>query len=148
MWQPDRMSVAGQPAGHEWSDIALAACLDRLQVSMVTAAQLVHVVDAWTDGPDALCVVYRPPGETRSVAGLRRRWHDAVQPGEWRLGNLMAWGYDVGPDVDPVAFGHNVADFDLGEPLGMIRRALRYDGAGVGWWGSLGDELPRRPPPR
>ena len=116
----------------------------------MTAADSVRVVHSWTDGPDAICLLYRPPPdhdalEIPAVVGLRRRWHDAVQPGEWRLGNLMAWGYDVGPDVDPVAFGHNVADFDLGEPLGMISRALRIDSDGVGWWGSLADTLPARP---
>ena len=131
----------------EWSDRALEACLEHLRTSTVTAARSVTVVQAWTDGPDAICVLYRPPGDEQGVAGLRRRWHDAVQPGEWRLGNLMAWGYDVGPDVDPVVFGHNVADFDLGEPLGMITRALRFDADGVGWWGSLAEALPVRPRP-
>lgn len=129
----------------EWSDRALQACLDHLATSTVTAARSVRVLHSWTDGPDAICLVYRPPGDHDAPVGLRRRWHDAVQPGEWRLSNLMAWGYDVGPDVDAVAFGHNVADFDLGEPLGMIVRALRYDEDGVGWWGSLADDLPVRP---
>lgn len=128
----------------EWSDRALEACLSHLSTSTVTAARSVRVVQSWTDGPDAICVLYRRP-ELDVTVGLRRRWHDAVQPGEWRLGNLMAWGYDVGPDVDPLAFGRNVADFDLGEPLGMIARALRHDDEGVGWWGSLADALPARP---
>jgi hypothetical protein len=129
----------------QWSDRALSACLEHLGTSRVTSAHTVRVVESWTEGPDAICIVYRPPDDARRVVGLRRRWHDAVQPGEWRLGNLMAWGYDVGPDVDPVAFGHNVADFDLGEPLGMVVRALRYDGGEIGWWGSLGAELPQVP---
>lgn len=132
----------------EWSDRALEACLAHLLVSTVTLARTVRLLDSWTDGPDAICIVYHPPSSSPASSvpvGLRRRWHDAVQPGEWRLGNLMAWGYDVGPDVDPVAFGRNVADFDLGEPLGMMVRALRYDEQGIGWWGSLGDRLPTRP---
>ena len=131
---------SAQPAT-AWSDRALAACLDHLRHSTVTDARLVHVLASWTQGPDALCIIYRRT-DLATVIGLRRRWHDAVQPGEWRLSNLMAWGYDVGPDVEAVPFGWNVADFDLGEPLGMVAQALRYDDAGVGWWGSLDERLP------
>jgi hypothetical protein len=37
----------------------------------------------------------------------------------------------VGPELDLVAFGHNVADFDLDEPLGMIRALSSVRGHSV-----------------
>ena len=88
---------------------------------------------------------------------MRRSRSEAVEAREWRLGDLTTWGYAVEPahapadasaspwSVDPVAFGWNVADFDIGEPLGFVTTILRYDRADIGWWGSLGDELPQPP---
>lgn len=134
-----------------WSASALAACLEHLLVSTVTQAARVAVVEAWTDGPDAFCVLYRPPFGDGRVVGVRRSRSEAVEAREWRLGDMTTWGYamDGAPDapdgVDPVAFGWNVADFDLGEPLGFVATVLRYDRADVGWWGSLGAELPEPP---
>lgn len=134
-----------------WSAAALAACLEHLLVSTVTQAARVAVIEAWTDGPDAFCVLYRPPLGDGRVVGLRRSRGEAVETREWRLGDMTTWGYAMdgalnAPDgVDPVAFGWNVADFDLGEPLGFVATILRYDRADVGWWGSLGAELPEPP---
>jgi hypothetical protein len=132
----------------EWSATALWACLEHLRVSAVTQAARVAVVDAWLDGPDAFCVLYHPPFDDARVVGLRRCRQEALEAREWRLGDMTTWGYDMSsaPDwVDPVAFGWNVADFDIGEPLGFIATILRYDRADIGWWGSLGVALPSPP---
>ncbi len=110
---------------------------------------MVAVEDAWVDGEDAFCVVYRPPRDAGRVVGVRRERNDAIDPGEWRLGDMTTWGYDLGPtatgQVDPMPFGWNVADFDIGEPLGYVATILRADDTGVEWWGTVGSELPRRP---
>jgi len=148
-----------------WSAAALHACLEHLRTSTVTSAARVSVVDAWLDGPEALCVLYRPPFDEGRVVGLRRTRAEALEAREWRLGDLTSWGYSLEPGrpfaddppagdspgavrdpaVDPAAFGWNVADFDLGEPLGFVVTILRYDRADVGWWGRLGAELPEPP---
>jgi hypothetical protein len=141
--------------GRGWSALALLACLEHLQVSTVTEAARVSVVDAWVDGPDAFCVVYHPPFDEGRVVGLRRIRSEAVETHTWRLGDMTTWGYPVdlsGPAdepehlIDPVAFGWNVADFDIGEPLGFVVTILRYDRGDVGWWGTLEAELPEPPP--
>jgi hypothetical protein len=147
----------------EWSATALWACLEHLRVSTVTQAARVAVVDAWLDGPDAFCVLYHPPFDDGRVVGLRRCRQEALDAREWRLGDMTTWGYDMNGDVgsgawavdgllaldpdwvDPVAFGWNVADFDIGEPLGFVATILRYDRGDIGWWGSLGVALPSPP---
>jgi len=44
---------------------------------------------------------------------------------------------------DPVMFGWNVADFDIGEPgIGPVRRD---EASEVSWWGTLADALPTKP---
>lgn len=141
--------------GREWSAIALWACLEHLRVSSVTEAGRVSVVDAWADGPEAFCVLYRPPFGEAWVVGLRRTRQEALETREWRLGDMTTWGYDMGSNgastrgggesVEPVAFGWNVADFDIGEPLGFVATILRYGRGDIGWWGSLGVELPEPP---
>lgn len=133
---------------HDWSSTALRACLRHLTTSSVTDAARVLIVDAWVEDDDGICIVYRPPYDEGRVVGLRRRRQDAIDPGDWRLGDMTTWGYDMGRDVDPVAFGWNVADFDVGEPLGYVTTILRYDRADIGWWGNLGDDLPRPAPVR
>ncbi len=130
-----------------WSTAALRECLTHLGTSTVTQARRVHLVDAWTDGSDAFCVLYGPPYDEGRVVGLRRRRQSAVEVGEWRPGDLTTWGYEMGLDgeVDPLVFARNVADFDIGEPLGFVVTVLRYDGADIGWWGNLAEDLPRPP---
>ncbi|MEO9138708.1 MAG: hypothetical protein ABI345_06530 [Jatrophihabitans sp.] len=133
-----------------WSARALHACLSHLRTSSVTEAARVRVIDAWPESVDALCVVYRPPHDEDRVVGLRRRRRDALEPGDWRIGDITAWGYDLGRDpdgapVDAQCFGWNMADFDVGEPLGYVTTVLRYDHADIGWWGDLDDTLPTSP---
>lgn len=139
-----------------WSDRALHACLRRLLTSTVTDAARVWVVDAWTEPADdpldeAVCVVYRPPHDEGRVVALRRRRRSALTPSEWRIGDLTTWGWDVGvDDVDGQAvgaerFGWNMADFDIGEPLGYVTTVLRHDATDIGWWGDLEEALPVRP---
>ncbi|MBE7196083.1 MAG: hypothetical protein INR66_26850 [Gordonia polyisoprenivorans] len=129
-----------------WSARALHACLAHLLTSSVTEAARVVVVDAWLDGDDAFCVLYRPPHDEGRVVGLRRCRDDAVDRGDWRIGDLTTWGYELGPDIAPEPFGWNVADFDLGEPLGYVTTVLRYDAADVGWWGNVTEgDLPDPP---
>ena len=129
----------------EWSATALIACLEHLETSTITEAGHVAVLDAWVDGPDAFCVVYQPPYETRTV-GLRRTLADGASATDQqaRLGR-MTEAYDMGNGEipDPIAFGWNVADFDIGEP-GTHRSSRSEDPSGVTWWGSLGDALPTR----
>jgi len=128
-----------------WAETALRACLDRLTVSTLTEARRVVVIEAWVDGEDAFCVVYRPPFAAERVVGVRRHRSDAVVVEDLRDGEMAASPYiDDLDDPDPVQFGQSVADFDVGVPLGRVVETLREDGDGAGWWGTLGDELPRR----
>ncbi len=136
--------------GTRWSVRALWACLEELRHSTVTAAPEVRVLNAWVDGSDAFCVVYVPPfGPDRRV-GLRRQQDDVdVTTGYGLSSNsYVDWvtspEYEPAPDdvPDPVAFGVDVAVFDIGEPLGHYTYSLRFAQDGVGWWGSLGPQLP------
>ncbi|MBV9593732.1 MAG: hypothetical protein JO147_08060 [Actinobacteria bacterium] len=137
--------ITGRADG--WSAIALRECLDRLRSSTVTEAGRVIVEDAWIDGEDAICVVYRPPFDSERTVGLRRSRRAAEAPGEWRIGDMTTWGYEMPPGqpIDPTIFAWNVADFDIGEPLGFILTILRADDDGIGWWGNLDERLPVRP---
>lgn len=130
----------------DWSSRALHACLSHLLTSTVTEGPRAWIVDAWPDpDDDGLCVIYRPPHDEGREVGLRRRRRDAVEPSDWRIGDMTTWGYDMGADIDAEQFGWNVADFDIGEPLGYVTTMLRYDSADIGWWGNLDDELPTAP---
>jgi hypothetical protein len=128
-----------------WAEIALRSCLDRLAMSTLTEARRVVVSEAWVDGDDAFCVVYRPPFGAERVVGLRRRRSDAFEVEYWRLEAMTASPYIDDPDSpDPIQFGQSVADIDIGVPLGRVVEILREDADGVSWWGTLGDELPGR----
>ena len=137
------LSQLQSEARADWSRTALFACLEHLRTSSVTQAGQVAVLDAWVDGPDAFCVVYQPPYQDGEV-GIRRSADDAATSTQgYRPGDLTD-GYDLGSAEipDPVAFGWNVADFDIGEPG---TGPLRHDeNSGSSWWGSLGDALPMR----
>lgn len=137
----------------DWAGRALHACLTQLLTSTVTEAGRVWVVDAWTETSDggSVCVLYRPPHDEGRVVGLRRSRQAVLDhladPSDWRIGDLTTWGYDMGAGVRAEEFGWNVADFDVGEPLGYVTTVLRYgaDGADIGWWGNLGEILPVAP---
>lgn len=105
----------------------ISACLERLQHS-VTEGRLVTVVDSWVDGDAALCIVYRAPF-ARGLVGIRRETH------------LPTRGFPS----DATELGQDIADFDIGEPLGSVSERLRVDVYGVQWWGHLLPDLPRRP---
>jgi hypothetical protein len=135
-------------ASADWSRTALIACLEQLRTSNVTEAGQIAILDAWVDGSFAFCVVYQSPYEAGEV-GIRRTVDDAASSHnqKYRPGD-MTDGYDMGSaeNPDPVAFGRNVADFDIGEP--GPPGPLRHDQVtGTSWWGSLGDALPRHTAP-
>lgn len=112
-----------------WAEAALAACLQHLPVSRVTEGRTVQVLDAWTEAGVAFCVVYRYPYFDGAL-GLRRTFETDM--------------YGEEPN-DPDQYGRDVADFDIGEPLGTVAKSLKLDESGVHWWGDLGPELPRKP---
>jgi hypothetical protein len=115
-----------EPAGSaEWSHAALFACVTHLQTSL-TEGRSVEVLAAWVDDGGALCVVYQYP-YYMGVLGLRRAV-DTDMYGE--------------PVSDPESFGRDVADFDIGEPLGSTADWVRPDHQGVSWWGDQHDEPP------
>jgi hypothetical protein len=138
--------MTAMTAPSSWSDRALRAFLDRLAVSTVTEARHVIVERAWAEGDDAFCVVYRPPFDPTRTVGLRRHRCDAMpRDHTWKLGDLSPSPYIEDPEYpDAVAFGKTVADFDIGEPMGNTVDILRDDASGIGWWGTLGPELPRQ----
>lgn len=112
-----------------WADpqAVIDACLERLLRS-VTEGRHVTVVDSWTDGEAAICIVYRAP-HVRGVVGLR-----------------------AATDLPPEGFprnaedlGQDIADFSIGEPLGAVSERLRVDAHGVQWWGELLTDLPHPP---
>ncbi|MDJ0360647.1 hypothetical protein [Rhodococcus sp. H29-C3] len=112
-----------------WSEFALAACLRRLSTSSLSEAWGVGVADAWTDGPDAFCVVYR----YMTVAKiLEIRMTQSGPP-------------PAAETADAERFGREVADFDIGEPLGTVAHNLRQDKNGIYWWGYLDAETPEKP---
>jgi hypothetical protein len=122
-------------------------------VSTLTEADPVAVLDGWIDGPNAFCVVYRNP-YSESLIGLRRHAddaRDAIAGLSWVPGRSMTAGHAMadfatteGVMPDPVGFGWNVADFDLGEPHAPDEH-FRSDESGVYWHGNLEGGVPQRP---
>lgn len=113
-----------------WAKAALEACLLHLPVSRVTESRTVQVLDSWTEGERAFCVVYQYPYFKDGVLGIRCTFDTDMYGDE---------------PSDPEQFGRDVADFDIGEPLGTVANSLRSDLNGIHWWGDLEDDLPRRP---
>lgn len=139
------LSQLQSEARADWSRTALIACLEQLRISTFAEAGQVAVMDAWVDGPDAFCVVYQSPYEVGEV-GIRRNAGDTVSSRRprYRPGAMTEY-HDMGSahTPDPVAFGWNVADLDIGDP--GTDGPLRHDeDSGITWWGSLGDTLPTR----
>jgi len=140
------LSQLQSEANADWSKTALIACLEQLRTSDFTGAGQVTVLDAWVDGLDAFCVVYHPPYDDPREIGIRRTVDDAApsrNQKKYRPGQMTEY-HDMGSTEipDPVAFGWNVADLDIGEPG---PGPLRHDeNTGTSWWGSLDDALPMR----
>jgi hypothetical protein len=121
--------------GEEWSRVALRSCLEHLAVSWTTEAWAVEVEDAWTEDRWTFCVVYRYPYIDGRL-GLRST---ALDPS--LAGRLETFYGDERPDQpDPVRFGQNVADFDIGEPLGTVADHLHPSADGINWWSAAEHE--------
>lgn len=129
-----------------WSVEALRACLQAVDNGL--QIEQVAIADAWPDGEDALCMVYTPPWSMLDLVGLRRERADAVRtaarPGDAPFTEVGIIAVYEGLD-DPASFGDTVANWDMSDPLGKITEFLRRDIHGLGWWGTLGPELPVRP---
>jgi len=97
---------------------------------MTLAPKQVTVVTAWTTPEDGFCLVYRHPQHPGRTLGYRARF----TPG------------DPGDEFEgPEAFGFEVANFGVSEPLGSVEWRLRRDHSGIDWHGQLDDELPTAP---
>lgn len=102
-----------------WGEIALLSCLEKLQSGGPTEAAEVKVHGGWAI--DGFCLIYDSPWGPR--VGLR-----AVESGEQAT--------DVHWDEPPAeAFGKDIADFAVAEPLGSVSDRLVVDSNGLGWWG-------------
>jgi hypothetical protein len=112
----------------EWAQAALFACVTHLPATC-TEGRSIEVLAAWVEGGDAFSVVYQC------------RYHDGVL-GLRRTIDTDMYGEPVS---DPESFGRDIADFDIGEPMGTIADRLRPDDHGVSWWGATGNELPGLP---
>ena len=111
-------------ANASWGAQALLACLQKLRDGGPTEASIVEVckaaplVDGFTIdylspwGPRVGLVARR--GQLRDFAGVYQADADTLTPAE---------------------FGDEIADFFVGEPLGTYSDRLKYDEAGLGWWG-------------
>lgn len=128
-----------------WAVEALRSCLHAVENGL--EIEQVAVVDAWPDGEDAFCVVYLPPFSDGELVGLRRERQDSVRASEERMDAPLTErgviGVYAGLD-DPDSFGNCVANWDMSDPLGAVHELLRFDAAGLGWWGTLHADLPRR----
>jgi hypothetical protein len=142
------LATFGLVTDEPWSRTAVRACLDRLRTSTVTEAADVGVEGAWTDGPTSFCIVWFD-----GLIGLRRDAADAlpaIEGHDWEP-NMMTSGYSMvdvavvaGRLPDPVGFGWNVADFDIGEPH-EPSRGDPVDEADVRWHGNIANRLPSQP---
>jgi hypothetical protein len=138
---------AGLGASHDsWSVAALRGCLEAVRDRV--GAEVVSVTDAWVDGDDAFCVIYTPPWGAMPLVGIRRERADIqrgkVEGDDIDLGVGILGAYS-GFDDDPEGFGYTVVDWEMSEPLGNQAEHLRFDDSGLGWLGSLNQELPARP---
>jgi len=95
----------------------LRAVLDWLPRSYTEGASVV-VLDSWAES-DFICVVYR------------FRWFDGV------LGLRRRVVLDVEVDQDIAEWAEDVANFEIGEPLGRRAHHLWLDPDGTHWWGEV-----------
>ncbi|UGT44039.1 hypothetical protein LTV02_11920 [Nocardia yamanashiensis] len=98
--------------------------------STVTEAARIAVEDAWVEDEWTFAVVYRSP-YFDGLIGLRCSTYDPRS-------NTFSSMYDpqLTAAPDPRRYGRDVADFDIGEPLGTVAGSLRSDDRGIHWWGS------------
>lgn len=113
-------------ASDEWGPRALLACLRKLRDGGPTEAESVVVHDAWAT-EDGFRVVYDAPWGGPRVGIVRER--------STTIGWLDA--YTTGDEATPEEFGWEVADFNIGEPLGRWLDHLDVDADGLGWWGHV-----------
>jgi hypothetical protein len=111
-------SVPSVGANRTLADRALRAVLDCLPHSYTEGANVV-VLDSWTEGDDIICLMYRFPW-FKGVLGLRRRVEVDAEIQE----SLEEWAGEV-------------ANFEVGEPLGTIAHRLWLDHESVHWWGEV-----------
>lgn len=119
-------------ASTEWGPRALLACLRKLRDGGPTEAHRVVVHEAWATD-DAFRVVYESPEGLR--VGIIRERHTNID----RLDPADA-------EVSAEELGREVADFNIGEPLGAYAEILDVDAHGVGWWGHIPLPKKSRPP--
>ncbi|WP_147471782.1 hypothetical protein [Nocardia stercoris] len=120
-----------------WSERALSACLNSLLISH-TAARIA-VEDAWAEDEWTFAVVYQDPWhDVARRIGLRRSTYERDSNTFYK----MQYGGGLTCPPDPTRFGQDVAECDIGEPLGTIAEHLRADANGIHWWG----DRPLQPP--
>ncbi|WP_157695254.1 hypothetical protein [Nakamurella panacisegetis] len=136
-----------------WSTLALWACLDELQSSVITEAAEVRVEQGWVDGPHAFCIIYTPPYEPGHRVGLRHHASDDVEAYVYGLTSVLYLEHiKVAPHeaplpqqiLHPVAFGVAVAAFEIGEP-GRPTRYARTKTVSAGGAPSRRSSLPPAP---
>lgn len=120
----------------QWGPRALLACLRKLRDGGPTEAASVVVRDAWASS-DGFRVVYDSPGGTR-VGIIRDRWTTIDRLDVYATGDVAT----------AEEFGEEVADFNIGEPLGAYADILDMDADGLGWWGHIPLEARWRRSPR
>ncbi|QIS11171.1 hypothetical protein [Nocardia arthritidis] len=98
--------------------------------STATEGWRIAVEDAWIEDEWTFVVVYRSPYFDGRLA-LRRSTYD---PADDTFASMYSPRLPTAPN--PVDYGRDVADYDIGEPLGSVRDHLRVDDNGMHWWGS------------
>ncbi|MBB1198440.1 hypothetical protein [Curtobacterium flaccumfaciens] len=97
--------------------------MQKLRDGGPTEAEHIVVHDAWST-TESFRVVYDTPGGRRvGIVRDRRTTIDRLDV------------YATGDEPTPEEFGREVADFNIGEPLGRYADVLELDADGVGWWG-------------
>lgn len=120
--------AAMRPGYAGFARAALDACLAELDDTVTLGPERVCVLEAWPLPEDGFCVVYQHPYHQGLTVGFCARFKPAEE-----------WGDDV-QDA-----GFEIANFQISETLGSVEGQLRFDEDGVGWFGDLGSELPRKP---
>ncbi|WP_433662337.1 hypothetical protein ACQPW1_09370 [Nocardia sp. CA-128927] len=113
-----------------WSEIAVSACLQWLMTSNATDARLITVEDARVEDEWTFVVVYR----SQYFDGRLALRSSTYNPRDNTFSSMYSPELTSAPD--PVRYGRDVADFDIGEPLGTVADRLRIDENGIQWWGS------------